>query len=77
MQFLDLWSTVLALHVNNSLDQLGHVGSWILKGRECQALARLRADAFAFELIYELLISCGRTNPLGKCGRGSNWNACF
>ena len=66
LQFLDLWTTILLLHVNNSLEQLGHVGSWILKGREAQSLARLRTDAFAFELIYELLISQGkRINPLG------------
>jgi len=65
-EFLDLWSSILLLHVNSALAQLGHVGSWILKGREAQALARLRADAFAFELTYEMLISEGRCNALGK-----------
>ena len=66
VQFLDLWSSVLLLHVNSALAQLAHVGSWILKGREAQALARLRADAFAFELTYEILISDGRSNALGE-----------
>ena len=58
---------MLSLHVASSLEQLGHVGSWILKGREAAALARLRADAFAFDLIYEQLVSEGRSSALGKC----------
>lgn len=57
---------MLSLHVCSSLEQLAQVGSWILKGREAAALARLRAHAFAFDLIYELLITEGRSNALGK-----------
>lgn len=60
---------MLSLHVCSSLEQLAQVGSWILKGREAAALARLRAHAFAFDLLYELLITEGRSNPLGKDGR--------
>ncbi|KAJ6224460.1 hypothetical protein RDWZM_003005 [Blomia tropicalis] len=66
LSFIDLWSSVLLLHLNSSLEQLGHVGSWILKGRETQALARLRADSFACELIHDLFVNGGRNSPLGK-----------
>lgn len=58
---LSRWNKILILHLASALDELDHIGTWILKSREQLALSRLQSHTFAMEQIFIIISRMLRT----------------
>lgn len=58
---LSRWNKILILHLASALNELNHIGSWILKSREQLALSRLQSHTFAMEQIFIIISRMLRT----------------